>query len=134
MASWHEEHPTASERIRAYRFFREHAGYVVGENARGALELARAEQLLQEAQNLSMAYTNIVADEEGTLEGCPAVGIVVGVFEPGDVTPSHVASLWGIEEDAPDSYLRVVRAELASELHDELRQTIGDTLDEREEA
>lgn len=46
----------------------------------------------------------------------------------------HLASLWGIvvgPRGTDDPYCRVVQAELALEIEDELRQAVGDALDAR---
>jgi hypothetical protein len=130
----------------AYRFFREHAGGIVGENAKGAIELARAEVLLERAQDLGVAVARWEMDDEP--------------YDPGDVCSDEEArekfesgawvgpfgcivevdgvgnSLWGIvfsgADDVLDPYARVIRAELACGLRDDLAQAIGDTLDARE--
>lgn len=142
----------------AYEFFREHAGGIVGENARVALELARAEELLAQACALDVAAVEWVDDEEPYDCGAPdedvsgnfesgawtgPFGCIVQVFD-GTTTRSGfevepdaagVASLWGIvvgPRGTGDPYCRVVAAELASELADDLRQAIGDAPDARE--
>lgn len=148
---------------KAYGFFREHAGYVVGENARGALALARAEELLEQAVALEVASVEWVDDDEpydynprgrgfeqadaedaarrfASNEWTGPFGCIVKAGE-------QQASLWGIVlgrggtwwPESPhtiangDPYGRVIIAELASELEDDLRQAIGDALDAREE-
>jgi hypothetical protein len=141
-----------------YRFFKEHAGGVAiidangrpsGINARVALDLARAERLLDEAEELGIAATTWQADDEPydynprgrgfedadadearklfeSNEWTGPFGCVVTIGdEPG-------ASLWGIlvgPQETDDPYCRVVRAELAEEIEDELRQAIGDYRD-----
>lgn len=146
----------------AYRFFKEHAGgvgridqngRVAMEHARVALDLARAEELLERACNLSVACVQWLDDETpydpgdfvtedearekfASNEWTGPYGCRVLVYQQGDTTPSDEASLWGIvvgPRGTADPYCRVVAAELASELEDELRQTIGDALDIIEE-
>lgn len=100
--------------IRAYRFFFEHAGYIVGQRAQCALNLARAEQCAREndwdAEWVADEDADLswMSDEERSREhevwGCilrDAAGNVLG-------------SLWGIT-DPDNAYMRVVAAELASE-------------------
>lgn len=135
MPSAKETHVIDRDLQSRFRFMLANAGYSVPPGrAVCALDLARAERLLDEASRLSVAYTNVEDDHDGTIDGTyPAVGVVVGVYEAGDTTPSRQESVWGIEADVdPNGYLRVVRAELASELEDDLRQAIGDALDARE--
>lgn len=138
---------TTTERRDAFRFFCEHAGYVVGRRAEGALQLARAEALLAEAVDLELASVEWEADDlpwdEGTEISAEEASerfasgewtgpfycrVMVGDDELGD----DVRSLGGIvlgSAGTGDPYARVVEAELASELVDELRQAIGDELD-----
>lgn len=128
-----------------YAFFHEHAGYVIGRRAEGALQLARADRLLEQAQDLGAASVEWVDDDEPYdtddaavlrgLESGRLVGPAGCVVRCGD----GVASLWSIVVEAPtwcedDPYVRVVAAELASELEDDLRQAIGDALDARQGA
>ena len=52
-----------------------------------------------------------------------------------ELAGEELTSLWGIvlgPEDTDDPYARVTAAELAAEHTDELRQAIGDELDELE--
>jgi hypothetical protein len=144
-----------------YRFFREHAGGVgvidsngrtAWEHARVALDLARAERLLDEAVDLGVASTDWLPDDEPyeynprgrgfedadaedarkrfeSNEWTGPFGCTITIGgEEGEVA----ASLWGIvvgSQETDDPYCRVVRAELASEIEDDLRQAIGDYLD-----
>jgi hypothetical protein len=119
----------------SWRFMLEHAGYATPPGrAACALELARAEQLLEEALELEAASLewlddDFPLDEELTAGATGPFGCVVRC---GD----ELASLWGITlgpAELLDPYARVVAAELASELRDELRQAIGDKLDELDE-
>jgi hypothetical protein len=98
-----------------YRFFRDHAGYVVGRSAEYALQLARAEQYAQDhgwdfdwipdpEPDLSWCDTCIDRPHAHEIEGCI-------LNSPED---SHLASLWGIT-DADQNYRRVIEAELALE-------------------
>jgi hypothetical protein len=125
----------AADLAERYAFFREHAGYIVGRRAECALQLARAERLLERAQDLGAASVEWVDDDEpyetddaAVLRGLESgrfVGLAGCVVRCGDA----VASLWGIVVEAPsavrdDPYLRVVAAELASELEDELQRAV----------
>lgn len=99
---------------RSYRFFREHAGYIVGQSAKGAWNLARAEL---EATSRGW-YCEWEHDPDGidTLGDIPpeeVEEILVAVLydEDGEV----LSSLGGVVD--PDrSYARVVEAELALEV------------------
>lgn len=129
--------------IDRYRFFREYAGGIVGESALGALRLARVEELLSRALDLGVANVTWHNDDEPYEHGAFTAdeaqakfdsnewtgpyGCVVSITENGDF-----ASLWGIvvgPRSMDDPYCRVVVAELASELADDLRQAVGDALD-----
>lgn len=124
-----------------------------------ALELARAEQLLTDAIAGDAASIEWIYDEEPYDQGDSCTddearakfesnewvgpfGCIVKVYaEPAehvdtlaylDRVADAEASLFGIvvgPRGTDDSYCRVVAAELASELLDELRQAIGDALD-----
>jgi len=143
-----------------YRFFHENAGRVavVDENgrmsgiaARVALDLARAEALIDEAEELGIASVEWQDDPEPYEHGYMTddevreqfannrwtgpFGCVVSIGDD-----DHAASLWGIVLDsrgvsvglpgsADDPYARVIRAELASELVEDLMQAIGDAKD-----
>jgi len=138
--------PMNTDTYRAYKFFREHAGGIIGRNAETALDLARAEQLLDEAEDLGIGGTEWPYDEE-PYEGFDVFTDeeIATKFESNEWTGpfgcivragDESTSLWGIvlsPKEIGDPYARVVRAELASELMDELRQAIGDTLDYAEE-
>lgn len=145
---------------RAFQFFIDHAGGIVGERAKGAIRLARAEQLLERAVDLGVASVewrdddcepydpgdSATAEEaaryfgENTWTG--PFGCVVQCGELYEYAVSsgresqreHLASLWSIvvgPRGTDDPYCRVVVAELACELEDELRQAVGDALDAR---
>jgi hypothetical protein len=135
-----------------YRFFHENAGRVaiIDENgrpsgiaARVALDLARAEALIDEAEELGIAEVKWPFDDEPYEHGCMTddevreqfannrwtgpFGCVVAIGDD-----EHAASLWGIvfgSRELDDPYARVVRAELASELVEDLMQAIGDAKD-----
>lgn len=127
----------------AYDFMRQHAGWIVGENAKGALDLARAEQLLHEAQNLEVAWVHWEWDDEPYEHGILTNDEVQAKFDSNEWTGpfgciiessqhDFYASLWGIvvgPRGTNDPYCRVVEAELALEIADDLRQAIGDTRD-----
>jgi hypothetical protein len=105
--------------LRAYRFFFENAGYIVGHRAACALSLARAEQ---------HALDNDW-ESEWVADDCPDLSWmsdddrnqpheVLGCILR-DADGNVLASLWGIV-DADRAYMRVVEAELASdEVHNE---------------
>lgn len=128
---------------KAFQFFSEHAGGIVGERAQGVIALARAESLLERAVELEVASCEWVDDCEPYDPGdatSPAeaarlfesnawtgpFGCIVKVGDEGH------ASLWGIvvgPRGTDDPYCRVVAAELAWEVADDLGQAIGDALD-----
>lgn len=142
-----------------YRFFHEKAGRVAiidangrpsGIAARNALDLARAEALIDEAEELGIAKVKWPFDDEPYEHGCMTDDEVREQFANNrwtgpfgcvvSIGGDHAASLWGIVLDsrgvseglpgaADDPYARVVRAELASELIDDLMQAIGDAKD-----
>lgn len=133
---------TTAERVEAYRFMREHAGYVVGMRAQGALDLARAEQLLQRACEAGVASVEWVDDfealdfddDDATARGVESGELVGPCGCVLRVDGTVAASLWGIVLQAPtwagdDPYARVVAAELACECEADLRQATGDALD-----
>lgn len=147
-----------SQLVKRYRFFREHAGGWVGHSAETALDLARAEALLEDATDLGVAAvqwvdddtpydTDLYTDEEirakfESNEWTGPYGCIVSVYAESDDASDTLAhldrvaaderSLWGIvvgQWGTNDPYCRVVAAELASELEDALRQAIGDARD-----
>jgi len=99
---------TSREMRRRYDFFKEHAGYVVGRRAAGALDLARAEDYA----SAHGWYTTWEPDADGDPSSPDVREIEVAVLhdEDGEV----LAALGGIE-DADHNYRRVVEAELAQE-------------------
>jgi hypothetical protein len=105
--------------LRAYRFFFDNAGYIVGHRAECALSLARAEQYARDNDWQAEWVWDDDADlswmsdaeqrEPHEVYGC------VLKDENGNV----LASLWGIT-DPDNAYMRVIEAELADEsLHNE---------------
>ncbi len=100
--------------LRAYRFFFEHAGYIVGQRAQCALSLARAEQHARdndwEAEWVADDCPDLswMSDEERSREH-EVLGCVLR-----DLNGNVLGSLWGIT-DPDNAYMRVVSAELASE-------------------
>lgn len=109
-----------------YRFFRKHGGGCVGENAKGALQLARAE-IAAEARSWKYEWPWDEGADYSFVDDWPekerarfleidheVLGCVLK-----DSTDEHLESLWGIF-DASREYGRVVEAELAVEaLHRE---------------
>ncbi len=125
-----------TDRRRAFRFFHEWAGGIVGQSAIGALELARAEALLDEAEAEDVASFGYVWDDE-PYDGAEGYDESCRLFESGAWTGPYGAvlrigadvheSLWGIvfgPEDTSDPYARVVRAELAAEAEDALAEAL----------
>jgi len=133
-----------------YRFFKEHAGYIVGRRAECALSLARAEALFDRADELGVARIEWEYDDEpydpgdvctedeerAKFESNEWTGPFGCVLTIGEDPYEHVESLWGIvvgQAGIRDPYCRVVAAELALAAESELRQAIGDVLDRAEE-
>jgi hypothetical protein len=135
-----------------YCFFKEHAGWSTPPGrAASALALARAEVLLEQAIELGIAEVEWEHDDQPYDTDCYSDDEIAAKFESNEWTgpfgcrigldeDKYAASLWGIVLDsrgvstglpgsADDPYARVVRAELADELEDDLRQAIGDALD-----
>ena len=105
--------------LRAYRFFFEHAGYIVGQRAQCALALARAEQYARDnewdAEWVADDFPDLswMADEEQR-QPHEVLGCILR-----DADGNSLGSLWGIT-DPDNAYMRVVAAELADEaLHNE---------------
>lgn len=128
----------SNETRQAFRFFHEHAGGIVGRSAETALELARAEALLREAEELDAASVEWVDDSE-PYDFDPSVDspeYVARQFESGAWTGpfgcivkvgDEERSLWGIvlgSRGTNDPYARVVVAELASELLEDMREAV----------
>jgi hypothetical protein len=91
-----------------YEFFRQHAGYIVGENAKGALNLARAEAWAWE-ENLVPVWRYEI-DEGWVCCLCEPDDPMSFDPEPGET----LAACGGIETDG-DVLRRVIQGELASE-------------------
>ena len=128
--------------LRRYRFFVRHAGGIVGECAKGALALARAEQWAEDQYLIFKTqpddqHAYCYCDDpkckyhEGSTHTWETVGVVLKdpcqqcvdeKVDPSDCRHSEIlGSLWGIMDPSED-YLRVVRAELALEaMHDRER-------------
>jgi hypothetical protein len=114
----------------AFRFFFEHAGYVVGRRAECALSLAKAEEwanrkgiefVIEPDQDADWSFVDTWSErEQEEFRSREHEVISVLAFKPcrqHGVECKHaicVASLSGIF-DADNSYLRVIRAELAAE-------------------
>jgi hypothetical protein len=104
--------------IKDMRFFREHGGGVVGEAARGALSLARAEREMERRgwrvewvpdDDADWSWLDQPGFEKEKARDHEVYGAILK-----DRHGEVLASLWGIFD--PDSkYQRVVEAELASE-------------------
>ena len=120
-----------------WRFFLAHAGYVVGRRAAGALELARAEEVLDRAECLDVASFDLLDDDfpydpgdvcteeeaREKFESNEWTGPYVATVAIGDERASLAGIVVGPAAQ-DDPYIRVVRAELASELLDELRRAV----------
>lgn len=123
-----------------YAFMREWAGGIVGENARCALELARAEQLLDRAIDAGVAavlWEDEVDWSYGDLGDVYTEDEMRAKFQSNEWTgPAWCAIKVGHEVEASlgmivlgprgtdDPYARVVAAELASGIADQLRRTL----------
>ena len=103
---------------RAYLFFKENAGYIVGERAKGALRLAKAEQKVRwNDDDYRFRWEN---DDDADYSWLPEDDTSDHVVESCVLERKcekcgqweHVESLWGIF-DADDNYRRVIEAELA---------------------
>jgi hypothetical protein len=100
--------------LRAYRFFFANAGYIVGQRAVCALQLARAEQYADDNDWQTEWVDDDCPDlswmsEQEQAQPHEVLGCVLK-----DADGNVLASLWGITD--PDAgYIRVVKAELASE-------------------
>jgi hypothetical protein len=126
-----------AELLKACRFFQEHAGYVVGQNAKGALTLARAERDARDAGVVFIWQADPYADwsfvetwdardvkcwaqSDHEAEGCRAVlpcsACVASGWNDAENCrhATELASLWSIIDAGP-AYRRVIEAELAAE-------------------
>ena len=129
-----------SETLRErYHFFKEHAGYVVGERAVCAIRLARAEAFAEtHGVEFKWEWDNDCQDPDfQPAKGNEMLGCVCM-----DADGNVLGSLWGIEVSSPsfiqgvprDPYLRVIQAELALEARAEFEkrfQAEADALAER---
>lgn len=124
----------------AWQFFHEHAGYVVGRRAIGAMSLARAEALFEDADAAGLARIRWEDDpyaDASWLEQ-PEFARELEQYRDGDMSCESallevrededepwqcVGSLGGIF-DADDDYRRVVNAELASEALADIRRVL----------
>jgi hypothetical protein len=129
-----------------YDFFRANAGGIVGQSAMGALRLARVEAVLETALDLGIASVDWDYDPEpydpGTVttadearakfESNEWTGPFTCIVSVGEDPYDSAASLGSIvvgQSGTRDPSCRVVAAELASEIEDDLRQAIGDARD-----
>lgn len=110
---------TNSSLLKAYRFFFESAGYIVGHRAECALSLARAEECARDYEWQAEWVWDDDADlswmtDDERQQPHEVLGCVLK-----DDVGNVLASLWGITD--PDrAYMRVIEAELADEaLHNE---------------
>jgi hypothetical protein len=157
--TYKEDHTMTTPLRSAFRFMLAHGGYIVGEHAKSALDLARAELLLGRAIDAGAASVEWVDDQEpydpgdvctqeearkrfDSNEWTGPFGCIVSVGEEftynttsgAETQRETTASLWGIvvsHRGTNDPYCRVVAAELALEVEDDLRQALGDALDAR---
>lgn len=131
-------------RYRRYRFFKEHAGYVVGERAKGAIALMRAETLLEDCTAWDVARIEWEYDDFPYEHDAFTDDEIAEKFNSNEWTGPFtcllyvgdeiVGALGGIvvgPRGTDDPYCRVVEAELADEAEDELRQALGDARDGR---
>jgi hypothetical protein len=101
-----------SKIVEAYKFFREHAGYIVGRNGVGALSLARDEAWAQE-QGITFDWTDSI-DE---WDGCEpmAEGTLLCDCTMRDKDGKAIGGIGMVNEYPGGAYFRVIEAELASE-------------------
>lgn len=126
------------ELVRGYRFFRSQ-----GCRAEGALHLARAEELLERAVDAGVASVEWLDDPEPYDCGDACTEDEARArFDSNEWTGPYgcvlridgetAGSLWGIvvgQWGTADPYCRLIAAELAWEVEDDLRQAVGDRLD-----
>lgn len=110
----HEERmPISASLYERFKFFHEHAGYVVGRSAETALKLARAEE---RAEREGLVFK--CEDEDYAWDGegpAPEYFLWCAVYE-NEKERFPLASLGGVALDSMrDPYLRVVQAELYDE-------------------
>lgn len=140
------------DRYEQYLFFKKHAGGVgiidpngrtAWQHAKNALSHARAESLLEEAIELGVAELRWEDDDQPYEHDGFTAEEMAEKFESNEWTgpygcaisigdDRYAASLWGIvvgPRGTDDPYCRVVAAELAWEIEDDLRQAIGDARD-----
>jgi len=128
--------------LRSYRFHHEYGGYIVGQSAICALRAARAELLLDEARAAGVASIDWNIDDEPYEHGCFSDEEIAAKFDSNEWTGPFWASLYihdnveaslaGIvvgPKGTDDPYCRVIEAELALEVEDDLRQALGDHYD-----
>lgn len=119
----------------AYRFFRDHAGYVVGERGKGALALAKAERWAEE-NGIEFIWEWDTDGDLGDHEAwCGTAREDAWRYGYGrtcthdvewcraEYNDETVASLGGII-DADRNYRRVVEAELAREAQEEAEKYV----------
>lgn len=108
--------------VEAYRFFRKHAGYIVGHRAECAFALATAEQRAR-AIGLTVVWDLDPEPYQSGGDHDPRPPIVACAHIP-DVEPQRyaaLAALGGIGLTSwQDNYVRVAEAELAAEALDVL--------------
>jgi hypothetical protein len=102
--------------LAGFRFFRANAGYIVGESAKGALQLAKAERWAKDvaSQRFEWRYDEAASDEDLTLATEGVYGCIVWDICPECNGAQILGSLWGIIDPSND-YRRVIEAELALE-------------------
>ena len=110
-----------SSLVSSFRFFRKHAGYIVGENAKGALQLARAEALATQLNwactwegddDPDYSFVDMWGEKYRKEFNSRSHECFVAILR--DENRKVVASLGGII-DPDNAYMRVIEAELASE-------------------
>lgn len=108
-----------AEFIAAYRFFRAHAGGLVGHSAARAFALAKAENRAT-WKGLTVEWENDDMPWDGDCEA-PKHVLCGFIRDNREGRRYHLASLGGVGvNDSRDPYLRVVAAELCEEAFDAL--------------
>lgn len=109
--------PPSRETRRRFTFFKRHAGYVVGESAKGALALSRAEDWAN-AEGVTFDWepeTNVDDSWMSATERKQPHEVYVAIARHPDGRSAALGNIF----DPDSAYQRVVNAELAMELMNE---------------